>query len=339
MEFTEYRKYHHIDIFGGSIEHFIDEKFLCRNNYKYICRTEQIPLCQTEELIYSLTTADHNLLQPVVTGNKNCTLLYLSNLAQPYWISINCNDKLINHVICFSKRQNGSLESKMTGDLSQVCERSAILFNGSCFYFHQYDFILYNELPKYVFENFKILCDTSKAKQLFAVILEAITLKEISFSLINKTQKKIKFYHRQRHTDYWMDRIQVKESIYVPKVNTYSPYQSEKVEVPIYREIIYQYHNDMYSSVKFVCGRIKNKQNLMVHSSFFSICNNSALYYRSIDGKWIPYSKQNTQVSKVINQILFQCMNNISIDEDLKDDLVSDCGIPAHDEPLQHDSF
>ena len=72
--------------------------------------------------------------------------------------------------------------------------------------------------------------DTRKAKELFAVILEAMTLKEISFSLINKTQRKIYFYHRQRHLDYWMDKIEVKESNYIEGSNTYFPCQYEKVE-------------------------------------------------------------------------------------------------------------
>ena len=35
-----------------------------------------------------------------VTSNRSCTLMLLSNLREPDWISVSCDKKLLNAIIC-----------------------------------------------------------------------------------------------------------------------------------------------------------------------------------------------------------------------------------------------
>ena len=48
---------------------------------------------------------------PYITSNTNseqCTLLLLLNLAKPQWIPVGCHDKLVNHVVCFAKKEDSN---------------------------------------------------------------------------------------------------------------------------------------------------------------------------------------------------------------------------------------
>ena len=91
-----------------------------RKDYS-ICRTEE----SNEALIQSKQTTKC-LLQPV-SSNGQCAMLLISNLAQPQWVSVNCKEKLINHVVCFD--ENTTNIYNVTALLnSKSCKKSQIVF-------------------------------------------------------------------------------------------------------------------------------------------------------------------------------------------------------------------
>ena len=42
-------------------------------------------------------------MHPLYLRRKTCTLMLLSNLAEPDWISISCKEKLLNFIVCTKK--------------------------------------------------------------------------------------------------------------------------------------------------------------------------------------------------------------------------------------------
>ena len=72
-------------------------------------------------------------LYPVMTKNKLCTMLLLSNLAYPQWISVACDLKILDHVVCTTDNkppisQNTSL---ISGDYT--CPNKSIIKDGICY--------------------------------------------------------------------------------------------------------------------------------------------------------------------------------------------------------------
>ena len=62
------------------------------------------------------------------------------------------------------------------------------------------------------------------------------------------------------------------------------------------------------------------------------------LFYRSINGKCVRYSHQKYhKTKKGISNGIHRCKNDNIILKNLKNDLVSDCGLSADDEPIYKD--
>ena len=67
--------------------------------------------------------------------NKKCTIMLLSNLARPEWVSVSCHQKIIGDVLCFT-RSNLNFPTNMTVEAHLVVFESPFVFiNGKCYSF------------------------------------------------------------------------------------------------------------------------------------------------------------------------------------------------------------
>ncbi len=78
---------------------------------------------------------------------ETCTLLLLSNLAEAEWISINCSQKLLPHILCAqntnkSFQANSSFENHESVENIKSCFSGDIIVNGTC-----YMFVWFSHLP------------------------------------------------------------------------------------------------------------------------------------------------------------------------------------------------
>ncbi len=75
-------------------------------------------------------------MSPDLSGNRTCTMLMLTNLAQPEWVSISCEDELLSHVLCHQKVSSSNSTSNHT-NVHQAnkpdCFTGHILVGQSCF--------------------------------------------------------------------------------------------------------------------------------------------------------------------------------------------------------------
>ena len=78
----------------------------------------------------------HSHRLPVV-HMKNCTLMLLSNLQEPDWISVSCNQKLVNTVICKIEDQRDFIainETKIHAKF-HFCKSTTVVINDKCYSF------------------------------------------------------------------------------------------------------------------------------------------------------------------------------------------------------------
>ncbi len=64
--------------------------------------------------------------------------MLLTNLAQPLWVSIDCNEKLIYNAICVGEKCLLHKYFHMNKDYSVACNQAAIFFMEKCFSFMWY---------------------------------------------------------------------------------------------------------------------------------------------------------------------------------------------------------
>ncbi len=73
-------------------------------------------------------------IQPVFTQFQLCTLLLVSNLVQPEWISINCAEQVLKEVVCVSNEAHFVENIYLEGP-PDVCGVGFVRFHGKCYCF------------------------------------------------------------------------------------------------------------------------------------------------------------------------------------------------------------
>ena len=93
----------------------------------------------SDDAIKKLKKISQKYIQP--QKNKKCTLMLLTNLGEPEWISINCYDQIIGDILCMVPRNVDLLvNNSQKADLF-VFKNPCVLINGKCYLF------------SYVFQN------------------------------------------------------------------------------------------------------------------------------------------------------------------------------------------
>ncbi len=133
----------------------IPVSFMAFHNFQFgsICHQKW---CNKEDLFYRYSCFQHELLHPCPClkhlktwamktiypsfgANQNCTLMLLTNVAQPEWISVSCNEKLLSHVFCVQESARGPNIDLSVGVANifhlKTCSHSVILLENKCHIF------------------------------------------------------------------------------------------------------------------------------------------------------------------------------------------------------------
>ena len=66
---------------------------------------------------------------------KRCTLMLLTNLAEPEWVPIKCGQRIIGDIMCMVPRNvNTNVNISLNGDLV-IFEKQCIFITGTCYLF------------------------------------------------------------------------------------------------------------------------------------------------------------------------------------------------------------
>ena len=318
----EYKKYHTSHVYEQLTRDFLVYMWTSQ------CLKNTNSFCKTVEPIYSTEIYNHHILYPISTVRKQCTLLLLLNLAQPQWVSVDCNTNLINHVVCFSRKKNTNRKGNVANSQNLLtCEKPSILYKKSCYFFFQCEKCslknIYSTCRKKGLSN--IMESDSMAHELFSVISQSVGEIDCDFATINKKKGKVHYFH---------NKFSVEE-----RSCAFLSCKGNMIKQNEYIGLVYKQYNGHFSSVMFLYDgkQQRTKRNVVKEScktpdcTDFK-CNTSVFFYKSISGNCSPYSQQDiAAVDRKI--ILVPCKNSKMIEENLMNDLVSDCGLSADDEP------
>ena len=73
---------------------------------------------------------------PSLKRGKQCTMLLVSNLAYPQWVSVSCHQRILRHVVCVKERTQGNgTTTRITEVLvpKLTCRNSTFLRNKTCY--------------------------------------------------------------------------------------------------------------------------------------------------------------------------------------------------------------
>ena len=316
------------------------EKMLCMKG-------STIPTCMVKEWPNAISSLKNNLsthLHPMPAHSHNCVLLLMSNLAHPEWISINCDEKLLPHIVCFA--HNHSVPS--IGEImpqKSYCTGDAILVNNSCFYFLWHNISTRDE-PKKICKTLKkeyFLLGTSSTDP-FSIILQTtkyLLLKVLVRKQASRGEDFVRHYQRM-----WMNKIEISTRSVTEKETVMFACLSQPME-----------HRGFLGNV-FLCKNGQTISSIFLYDNIddcFDTINESQ---RSSDE--VPSAESNEMISvmretcflfqphnssqhcvhfitTVVNSSFapkeyFSCLDGSTIESKQLNDLVSDCGINAEDE-------
>ena len=301
-------------------------------------------LCHNKENNYKLDIYIEHLttkIQPVL--NEHCTMFLIPNLAQLQWVSVNCTEKLINHVICFKGFKSEKISMNTTAS-TQYCGKNTLLFENICY------LILSFTKHQLLLEDFskKIVCTTNENfLQFFGMIFNAVSVH--SLTVLSRDNMSVVYSHRKE----WMSAKRYKSSlskIQNEMIHTScysSPGEAAKDQVTfrcskgecISSLVMCDDFNDckeynILSSDEFACRCSKDNLEFCRETCADSKCYCSPLYYKSVSGKCGMFTSQNVIHLQGSTREKFSSSNGKQIYYDLVDDLVSDCGETADDEPI-----
>ena len=295
------------------------------------------------------------MLYPNARSQEKCSMMLLSNLAEPEWIQISCTEKLLADVICTNRTDAlpARNSNKELREINMMCPSNAISKDTRCYLF------LWNSINEPI--DLKLICkmhNTLSAKGInmpyFQFLFDAI--QPVFPPILSPHQTDKTKIHRFTY-DKYLSVYNFQESVISStKTHGFILCTSKKMSV-VPGENVFQCRSNVFISYLFVCNGIidcpngdnsdegschceftkKNREfnnnlckELVDHKNNKTTC--STLYFRS-KGTCHKYTIVKYP-AETLNKAIFMCSDNRTIDITLKNDMVIDCSNSAEDEEI-----
>ncbi len=301
-----------------------------------------------EENIINIRETASKELQPVLS--KLCALLLMSNLAYPEWVSINCHERLLTNVFCFSEKPK--ITRKSSGMIDISCPKSEIFNSNLCFRFiwHVYVKELL-QVPK-LYKDFRGTAHSISIIRKLSFLVNAIKHQQFSILSPHQSSDGIKFisfvYEGIWFKKQWTQSKESPNSGFTVSTNkahslkhtlniSYSCENTQTIS-HLYvcdgdNDCKDNKHKEQSSDEKWCTCNAPNENCKEVCTNLSCTC--SQLYQRMKNGTCVSYYKPHMDTFQLENDSsldLFHCSNGQNISVLLVNDMVSDCGQSADDE-------
>ena len=301
-------------------------------------------------------------MYPSYTNSTMCTLLLLTNLAEPDWIQVNCFDKLLSSVFCVTENNNkffsqeSQLEYNLMSHKNKSCSSSSILMDNKCFIFVWFHYKATKNLEKSCSEYDASSISLHNISS-FIFLFEAVSAMFPPFILQNASNNMMvqKFTYK-RYLNVIKFHHEIVSLLFSEGLNICS---SNKL-IFLASNKMFECHSRDYISYLFVCDGFVDCEDDVFSDEAFCICNASeishwwckyitseieghlqtkcsSLYHTAIDGSCYQYTSIEKAYSTNLYQSYndhFQCNNGKQLHLVFLDDLIFDCGLQGEDEPV-----
>ena len=274
--------------------------------------------------------ADQKYLQPQI--ERQCTLMLLTNLAEPEWVSIKCGDRIIGDIMCMVPRNvNLTSNISLVADLA-IFKNPCVLITGTCYLF---SWGLLN--PRSVSRNTKI----KKSKSTLVAMEYLVTATNVEFPPFHFSFNLIIYCKISRK---WILQ------------NITEPHKGLHIlMLPgskyIRYENVFECGQGIYIAYAYVCDRKKDCPGDLAFDEIGCICKTSfilsskckyildkegikscSFFYLTLkDGTCLYYGLVKINSSLTATNDRFNCISNHLITMIIKNDLITDC-LPNRDE-------
>ncbi len=316
-------------------------------------RCERIDRCLSMFSGRDMHDSFNQSFYPVLHKDFACTAMVLTNLADPIWISVKCNEGLLKTVYCLLEHRNMNLETTHNKPSVEICLGGSLVINATCVLFLWHNKTGAQKIQKHVdrshhnmqLDLFKVLEFVSDAiNSKFPPLFTADLQKLMRYTKCSNTVK------------YDFDNIPTlsSEAFIIKKLESETIVQGGSVfvcsgEVSVSSFYVCDGNNDCpgdaSDEVGCFCSKTTNytsKCKYLIGETGKTSC--SFFYLRTVSSKCQAYSlgrKMQVHHKKAEGfDEFFWCQNGQKISRILVDDLVADCGLNANDEPqLMHNSY
>ena len=287
-------------------------------------------------------------IYPDVSGTKRCTMMLLSNLAEPEWISVSCTNRLLTDILCMTKRLDKSTfqHNGIQHNLNKSCSIESLIWKNNCYLFLWYEFHPKNDLLhkcRHYGMNYLDLFNISQFQFLFdaisTVIPAILSPHELNDSIVNV------FTYKRYMKIYWYD---VDTSL-VSNTAGFQVCTSDIAPYPV-GDNVFRCSSGAFISYGHVCDNIRDCPYGDTSDEDFCTCNYtkyehsqeslqlcknvvknngevicSPFYYMTVEGICFKYIELKKGIGSFTEKNNVMCTNGSEIDTILYNDLVADC--------------
>ena len=223
-------------------------------HYNYIHLNTASAVCLIVEKNMLFTKYKNKILnkpQPIVRLSQSCTLLLVSNLAKPQWLSVKCNKKLLPNIICQKKLIFAQQHNKTFSIDDVSCKPQLILFHGICYLLFWFSEAYTPDIRtrcNMARMNLLEFRNNSKVTQILKIIYTAIRYQKLVFLSLHKNSFQSIILRR-----YWSTIEVEKKSNMKNKMQGWIPCYSLPVKYIIKSKLVFKCRNNQFISTVLLC--------------------------------------------------------------------------------------
>ena len=279
-------------------------------------------MCQLSQKFKNISDVDTELFQfkpekrfqlyPSLKRGKECTMLLVTNLAYPQWVSVSCDQRILRHVVCVKEINEGNVSAKREIPLKMTCPNATLLRNKTCYRLVWFNNTIHEIVSNNIVSHVCKICSgykmTIKNNAIFKFLFTAIeseqlvllSLSKVKSSLINLLRyKKLWLTHKfemknvsiTKASGYFACSMGMKNTVFnfgncfQNKENVYmsSLYLSDL-------DNIITHSNTSLEGLEWQC--IKSHQSYPKQEQDTASCSCFPLFYQSISGYCSTYNMQ-----------------------------------------------
>ena len=320
---------------------------------KHVRKYKDCKLIENERKLNKFKMTTTKKLNPSVTRKQACTMLLLTNLIFPQWVSVDCTEPLLSHVVCFTKQNNSLYSISQPQTYGAICDDLTIKNLSKCFHFLWYDGnVMTNTRTKDACKFYKMYLSQMNNFETFNFLFESTA--EEKFPLLFRHPVNPYLLVGLIYERIWLTRKYNKRSVHANNSSGYLVCKRNTEPLLLKNSNTFRCKTGSFISSLYICDGTNDCRSTLIKSrstdevgclcnSMRQVCKNncrnltcvcSPLHYLTKGRKCSMYLNQHINKDTAKNkEHQFSC-KNFTLDMSLLNDLIPHCAENYDDESL-----